>query len=112
MQRKSIKIIKTAISIEGEGIAIFDTIEYEGKLCIVPEWIDNMPTKGFSRPTRLVCLNLPPQPGSLYGSDYYEPNPIPRCVFEGYAPLELKHQYTVIENPEIFVETPSEPILH
>ena len=102
-QIRNIKIFKTLLSVEGEGIYKYDTIEYEGDLWLVPEWIDNS-SEGYSRPTRIIRLTFLPHTRGFSEDEYVLQNPIPKFVFEGHVPLELKRFYVVIENPEIFVD--------
>jgi hypothetical protein len=78
---------KTIVSREEDGaIFIADTIEYEGKLWIVPEWIEG-PTIGTRCPARIICtdgLRLMPAPPA-YQADYVLGLPLSRDVLEGRA---------------------------
>jgi len=104
------KILKTLISVEGEGVGSCDTVEHEGKLWLVPEWINGTPTKGFSKPARIICLTSLSHTVCRSGADYTLQNPIPRAVLQGHVPSQLKDVYVVIETPDIVVETP--PTFH
>jgi hypothetical protein len=57
------EITKTLAMVVGdEQAGVFDTIEYEGKLWLVPYWIDE-PDSDTLSPLRLICLDgLPMQP--------------------------------------------------
>lgn len=99
------KILKTLVPAD-DGLFVYDTIEYEGKLWLVPEWIDGIPTKGYSKPARIICLTVLPHSQGAAGADYALNNPIPKSVWQGHVPPELKNMYVVIENPDIVVETP------
>ncbi len=65
-----IDIFKSLVPLN-DGIYEIDTIEHEGMLWLVPEWLDT-PRKGWSRPARIVCLSLlehtpmPPESGCRF----------------------------------------------
>jgi hypothetical protein len=109
------RIFSTLVAVEHEGIFSFDTIEYEGKLWLVPEWIDGKPQKGFSMPVRIICLErlkLVGPRSSVQGDDYILNGAIPKSVIDGHIPPNFEHIYLIIERPEIIVETPDETICH
>ena len=54
---KLMKIWKTLVRVEGSAILAVDTIEYKGKLWLVPEWTVEHAT-GTRRPTRLIGLRF------------------------------------------------------
>lgn len=98
------KILKTLVSIEGEGnLYTCDTIQYEGKMWLVPQWIDTLGT-GKSMPVRIIQLDvLPHQKSSFAGHDFVLTYPIPKAVFsEGRIPSGSKDKYIVIEKPHIY----------
>jgi hypothetical protein len=69
------KILKTLIQRVDDGeLLAADTIEYEGKLWIVPEWLAG-PTKGTEMPARIICLDnlLTAKPGPRFGLIWYYP---------------------------------------
>ena len=105
------KILKTLIPSE-TGLFLCDTIEYENELWLVPEWIDGIPTKKSSRPVRIIQITYLPKSGPFGEADYLLENPLPKGVFEGHVPPELKNVYVVIENPDITVAVPTAPTLH
>ncbi len=96
------------VSISGDPetagtVFMMDTIEHEGRMWLVPEWFD-MPGKGWSRPARLICLDvLPHQKSSGSQWDYILTRPIPKPVCDGRIPKEVAHEYVVIERPNIEV---------
>jgi hypothetical protein len=95
------KILHTLISIKDEGTSLCDTIEYEGTICLVPEWIDN-PSEGYSKPVRIICMS---SFAYMRGPGFYTlKNPIPKCVLDGQIPIELKALFHVVESPEIKVD--------
>jgi hypothetical protein len=77
-----------------------DTIEYEGRLWIVPEWLAG-PTKGTEMPARIICLdNLQTaKPGPRYWADLVLSIPLSKDFLEGRA---LIQGVAVIEKPDIF----------
>jgi len=105
------KILKTLIPSEF-GLFLCDTIEYEDHLWLVPEWIDGTPSKGFSKPARIIQITYVPKSGPFGNADYLLENPLPKGVFEGHVPSKLKNVYVVIENPDITVKTPTELTIH
>lgn len=105
------KILKTLMPSD-EGLFLCDTIEYEGGLWLVPEWIDGIPSKGYSKPARIIQITYLPKSGPFGKADFLLQNPLPKGVFEGNVPSELKSVYVVIENPDIVFEIPSAPIFH
>jgi hypothetical protein len=95
-------VLKTLIAIEGTNeICRVDTIQYEGKLWLVPEWLES-PTQGWKKPKRIILLDgLQYQrlrPGDLRGN-FLLNAPIPRAVIDGRAPNAEDNGYVVIETP-------------
>jgi hypothetical protein len=103
------KILKTLVTFP-DGIYAIDTIEYEGDLWLVPEWIDGTPSEGYSKPVRIIRMPPLQQAGPSVSADYIVSNPLPKGVFEGQIPTEFENVYAVIEHPDIVIETP--PTLH
>lgn len=103
------KIFKTLITFP-DGIYTVDTIEYEGSLWLVPEWIDGTPSEGYSKPVRIIRMPPLQQAGPSVSADYVVSYPLPKAVLEGKIPTELANVYDVIENPQIVIEKP--PTLH
>ena len=106
---KITKVLKTIVIIQGEGISLYDTIEYEGKLWLVSKWLD-IPSEGYSKPERIICLDALAHTNAVYNhdrsveADFVLDDPMPKSVFDGQLSEEQKEQYLVIENPEIFVD--------
>ena len=95
------KILHTLVLVEDEGTSLCDTIEYEGAICLVPEWIDN-PSEGYSKPVRIICMRLF---AYMKGPGFYTlKNPIPKCILDGQIPIELKALFYVVESPDIMVD--------
>lgn len=91
-------ISKTYVAIANEGLALFDTIHINEQRWIVPEWIDGYPTKGFSRPARMIRIDLLAQ-GRFRGIPVLH-TPIPKAVLDG----ESIPPYEVVLLPNQFVE--------
>ena len=88
-----------------EGIIYkVDTIEYQGKMWLVPEWFDN-PLGGWRKPVRIICLDVLPHqktPGNPE-ADFVLNAGIPKSVFDdGQIPLQPEDLFVVIESPGIF----------
>ena len=50
-----VEFLKVYAAVPGRGILLIDAIrDSNGVIWLVPEWIDGYPTKGFSRPARLI----------------------------------------------------------
>ena len=78
-----------------------DTIEYEGKMWLVPEWLDS-PREGWRKPARIICLDVLPHQKSPGGpSDFVLNGGIPKSVFDGQIPTPPEDVYIVIECPDI-----------
>jgi hypothetical protein len=95
-------IFKTLVALEGDGyVYTLDTIEYKGKMWLVPEWIEPI-AKQWTSPLRIICLDvLPHQKSSSPDHDFVLNNPIPKCILAGQVPLEKVKQYVVIERPDV-----------
>jgi hypothetical protein len=96
-------ILKTFVPMES-GIFEMDTIEHEGMLWLVPEWIETQ-RKGWSRPARIICLSPLLHSGGPPPRHYALQNPIPKGVWIGQIPPQLATQYVVIEAPDLEFET-------
>jgi len=103
----NVKILKTLYfsdSVPGHLLKC-DTIEWQGKFWLVPEWIENHST-GKMRPVRIICLDsLPHRVLPLGAPDHFALDiPIPKCVFDGKIPQETP--FEIVENPAIEVYIP------
>ena len=100
------KILKTMVSfsdLEDGSVYKMDTIEYQGKLWLVPEWtVDRV--AGLTRPTRIICLDpLPHQKTPGGPSDFVLNYGIPKSVCIG-SRIAQEDLFVVIESPDITVE--------
>lgn len=77
-----------------------DTIEHEGGLWLVPEWL-HAKDEGWMSPHRIILLSvLPHQEGGDF-ADYILNVPIPTSVLDGTASKEEAQQFVVVERPAI-----------
>jgi hypothetical protein len=100
-------IFKTMVS-DGKSIFPIDTIEHEGKLWLVFEWLAP-PSKEWREPARLVCLsNLPYRDlrGQGFPTDFSLSHPLPKVLFEAIPRLP-DEPYIVIEHPHIRFRMPT-----
>ncbi len=100
-----VKLLKVLVALEGEPhIFTCAAIEYEGKIWLVPRWIE-APDEGYTMPERIILLDQFAhqklgQPGDP--ADFAVNAPIPKILFEGEPiPRELKDRFIVVERPDI-----------
>jgi hypothetical protein len=104
------KIMKTMVGNDRDGsLQKADTIEYEGKLWLVPHWLDS-PAEGVRRPNRLIRLDsLRHQQvasGSQYGVDYFLNEPIAKALLGLETPREAISGFEVRELPSLAFPLP------
>lgn len=102
------KILKTFVAVEGSNeISIADTIEHEGKLWLVPEWLEAT-EEGWRTPARIILMeDLKQQPAPKgYPADFLLNEPIPKSVFDG----QTTDGYTVVDRPGMRYPIP--PAVH
>jgi len=106
-----LKIYKTEFllsDVPSGGVYKCDTIEHEGRMWLVPDWI-SYPTKGTMQPIRIICLDLlqhQKTPWRTDGVDFVLNKAIPKAVLDGAKAVG----YVVVENPSI--EVPIPPVAH
>ncbi len=99
------RVFKVGVSFSDAPANIyrFDGIEYDGKVWIVPRWLDPPGTEK-TRPTRIILLDkLKHQklkPGHPFG-DYLVNEPIPKSVLYDEISSQLKDKYGVIDQPQL-----------
>jgi hypothetical protein len=80
---------------------IGDVIEHEGKLWLVPEWLEG-PTKSTARPARILCLDGmhlgEPRPQYQHRMDWVLSTPLHTDILEG---RRVSSNPLVIEKPGI-----------
>lgn len=83
-----------------------DTIEHEGQLWLVPEWLDTHDQE-WLRPARLILLSALPHQAmtnpEIWRCDYLLNFPISRAVFHGRRPPQASDGLVVLEAPGIRV---------
>ncbi len=98
--------IKKAMVGNAEGNEIWqcDTIEHEGQLWLVPEWLQCL-EEGWMTPARIIRLTglkFQTTPDGKFG-DYVLNEPIPKSVLQGASAQSGK--YEDVERPDIRVST-------
>ena len=85
-------------------IYLVDTISYEGKMWLVPEWLDN-PRGGWRKPTRIILLDILPHQKTQGGDSHAHfvlNHGIPKSVFfDGQIPPQPEDYFVVIEGQDI-----------
>ena len=99
------KILRTMIGAGDESgqILIMDTIVYEDKLWLVPEWL-SPPDGGWQTPERIVCihgLQYQDMSESQMPADYLLTYPVPKSVLDGETDTVEGRKYVVVERPDI-----------
>jgi hypothetical protein len=103
-----IKILKVGVGSGGGAILECDAVRYDGKLWLVPEWLDE-PGGGTTKPRRMIRIDsLPHQAmtNSAYGLDFILNGPLPKAVLDGVAEPEQAAQYEIVELPDIEIPMP------
>lgn len=79
-------------------------VRHDGKLWLVPEWIDD-PAAPLMRPERMVCIEgLPLKPGGTLGSrtfDWILRPEIPKAVLTGALPPPPDWPLPVVARPDL-----------
>jgi hypothetical protein len=98
------KILKAlVIGVADGGISKCDAIEFDGKLWLVPRWLD-FPAQGLTKPARLVRFDTllhQATSNSLQEADYVLNQPIPGELFEIRTPKEPILGFEFLELPEV-----------
>jgi hypothetical protein len=106
-----IEVLKVGIGSGGGAIQECDAIEYDGKLWLVPQWLDE-PGSGTTKPRRIIRIDsLPHEPitNPAFGLDFILSGPLPKAVLDGVATPEQAAQYEIVELPEIEISMPQSP---
>ena len=106
-----IKVLKVGVGSGGGAIQECDAIKYDGKLWLVPQWLDE-PSRGTTKPRRMIRIDsLPHQPmtNPAFGLDFILNGPLPKAVLDGAATPEQAAQYEIVELPEIEIPMPQPP---
>jgi hypothetical protein len=100
-------IPRTRFALGGNYIDM-DTVEYEGRLWLVPDWIE-YPGTGLMKPTRMIALDqlgysAIPNFGNVKWVISHSP---PKELFEGPALSPKVASYEVLVLPEVQFPIPS-----
>ena len=101
------KVLKILIQIEDDGsIEIWDAIEYEGHLWLVPEWRAYQ-AEGIQKPARMISLEgiAMSVPRADYAADFFLDSPMPRHVLEDPGKSQT---LAVLEAPDLSAPLPPE----
>jgi len=94
-----VKIRKTIVGFDdSNSLLAVDTIEYEGKLWLVPKWLES-PTEGWRQPAHIICLTTLPH--EKWGDRFLLRCPMPRAVFDGRRQQETKGEFVVVNLPDV-----------
>ena len=97
------KITKTLCLVEGEPPIprAYDTIEFEDKKWIVPNWLVQ-PALGVKMPERLIQLDCLPH----YEMDdrFLLEERLPKAVFSGHDQSQIKKPYVVLFRPDLALQ--------
>jgi hypothetical protein len=97
------QVFKTYVTYGG-AIHLTDTIEHDGKLWLVPHWLDTIDGR-WTSPARIIRIDLLRH--SRFGaSEYLLNDPLPKELFDERSPKEPIAGYEVVELPEIQFATP------
>jgi hypothetical protein len=100
------KILKALVTgVEDGGISKCDAIEFDGKLWLVPRWLD-FPAQGLTKPARLVRFDTllhqeTPSSPSPQEADYVLNQPIPGELLEIRTPKQPILGFEFLELPEV-----------
>ena len=111
---KILKTVVTLIDLDCLGHRIdVDTVEHEGKLWLVPEWIDTQDGR-WTKPVRIICLSVLPhqQRSPNSGADYDLMCPMTKAILNGQIPKETTLDLVVVENPNIEIQRGAGSTLH
>jgi hypothetical protein len=106
MQRRFRALI---IGAENGTIDRCDGLEHEGKLWLVPQWLD-VPALGVTKPARLIrfdSLAHQHTPDLKYGVEYVVNYPIPKELFDVRTPLKPIAGFECVELPAIAFPLPN-----
>lgn len=94
-----------------DGTSIFDlpAIEHQGKLWLVPQWLES--TDGvWIRPALIIStenLHVQDLRGKGHAADFAVNAPIPKAVLEGRVRSPEAAGYVMVERPELRFRKPS-----
>ena len=103
---KIFKTLVTLIDLDSLGHVLdVDTIEYKGKLWLVPEWIDTLDGV-WTKPARIICLTELPfeKNQSDIPGDYVLQCPMTKAILNGQIPTETTLSFVIVEDPNVEIQ--------
>lgn len=96
--------IERAIVGVGDQMVKCDVIQVEGKLWLVPTWLDT-PDGKWTSPARMISLDLIPHedagPEGWSGCRYIVTSPIPKYVLDGRSLPGVPSAFVIVEAPDL-----------
>jgi hypothetical protein len=97
------RVMKTAIPRDDGSQLVCDTIQHDGKLWLVPAWLEEEATKPYNRPARLIGMS-----GLKYRSmpmrsevDFVMEHPVPEAILEGRVQGAQSAPFLILERPDV-----------
>jgi hypothetical protein len=103
IKEAAMKILLVIVGSDDGKIYKVDAIEHEGKLWLVPHWLD-VPAQGLTKPARLIRMDVLPfqrMTNPAYGADFVLNAPVPKALLEPNTPRQEVPGFEVQELPEI-----------
>jgi hypothetical protein len=98
-----LKLLKAMVPTP-DGLCVVDAVETDDGVWLIPSWLDNCPSKGFSKPAYMIRIHA--QKTRFGECDYLLNTPLPKCVFEGKSTKEFEKLYEIRHLPDLFFDTP------
>src|ERR1700722_19089659 len=96
------RVMKTAIPRDDGSPLICDSIQHDGKLWLVPEWLEEA-SKPYSKPVRMIGLSGLQYRSMPMGSeaDFVLDYPVPQEVMRGSVQGDQAAPFVVLERPDV-----------
>jgi hypothetical protein len=107
-KRPPVEVLKVGAGSGGGAVQECDAIKYDGKLWLVPQWLDE-PGRGTTKPRRIIRIDSLPHESMTnpaFGLDFILSEPLPKAVLDGVVTPEQAAQYEIVELPEIEISMP------
>src|SRR5580704_17400667 len=107
-KRPPVEVLKVGAGSGGGAVQECDAIKYDGKLWLVPQWLDE-PGRGTTMPRRIIRIDSLPHESMTnpaFGLDFILSEPLPKAVLDGVVTPEHAAQYEIVELPEIEISMP------